>query len=108
MTGLVATLACLVIAGTADVTAVVLRSTIVQVNTPDGLRGRVNAAEYVVGASMPQVGNFRAGIVGSLTTPATSALSGGLTAALGSGLLALAFPSLVRYRSTATEKLPAR
>lgn len=63
--GLAATLVCLVIAGVADVSSVVLRSTIIQVETPDEFRGRINATEYVVGASMPQVGNFRAGVVGS-------------------------------------------
>lgn len=96
--GLVATLVCLVIAGAADVTSVVLRSTILQVETPEEFRGRMNATEYVVGASMPEVGNFRAGVVGSLTTPGVSALSGGLAATAGTALLALAFPALVGYR----------
>ncbi len=96
--GLVPTLACLVIAGAADVSSVVLRSTIVQLETPDELRGRMSATEYVVGASMPQVGNARAGVVGSLTTPGISALSGGLAAVAGAAVVALAFPALVRHR----------
>lgn len=97
--GLAATLTCLLVAGVADVTSVLLRSTIIQLGTPDEFRGRVTAAEYVVGASMPQVGNFRAGVVGSLATPGISALSGGLAAAAGSAVLALVFPTLPRYRS---------
>ncbi len=95
--GLVPTLACLLVAGVADVSNVVLRSTIVQVATPDAYRGRVSAAESVVGTSMPELGNFRAGAVGSLTTPGFSAAFGGFAAAAGTLALALAFPALVRY-----------
>jgi MFS family permease len=98
-----ATLACLAVAGLADVSSVVLRSTIIQTNTPDEFRGRVNAAEFVAGASGPQVGNFRAGVVASVSTPAISAISGGLAAAAGSAVLAVAFPALVRYRSKERE-----
>jgi MFS family permease len=105
--GLAPTLVCLVVAGTADVSSVVLRSTIIQVATPEEFRGRVNAAEFVVGASMPQIGNFRAGVVASLTTPDISAVSGGVTAALGSAALALAIPALVRYRTDSPAESPA-
>jgi MFS family permease len=94
-----ATLLCLVVAGLADVTSVVLRSTIIQMNTPDEFRGRVNAAEYVAGASMPQVGNFRAGVVASFSTPDISAVSGGLSATVGALLLSIGFPALMRYRA---------
>lgn len=100
-----ATLGCLFVAGVADVTSVVLRSTIIQTNTPEELRGRVNAAEFVAGASMPQVGNFRAGIVASISTPDISAVSGGLSAAVGSLLLAIGFPAFMRYR--ADQNVPA-
>jgi MFS family permease len=94
-----ATLLCLAIAGVADVSSVVLRSTIIQVATPDEFRGRVNATEYVAGGSMPQLGNFRAGLVAQASTPGISAFSGGLAAAAGSLILGFVFPALVRYRS---------
>jgi MFS family permease len=94
-----ATLLCLLVAGAADVSSVVLRSTITQTNTPDEFRGRVNAAEFVAGGSMPQIGNFRAGLVASVSTPDISAISGGLSAAAGSLLLAIFFPVLRRYRA---------
>lgn len=96
--GLAASLALLVLASVADVSSVVLRTTIVQVDTPDAYRGRISAAEYVVGAMCPQLGNARAGAVASLTTPNVSAVSGGLSCVVGAGLIALAFPALVRYR----------
>ena len=97
--GLALSVAMLTVAGAADVSSVVLRSTIIQIATPDAFRGRINAAEYVVGSSFPQLGNFRAGALGSLTTPAWSASIGGLMSFAGTAIIALALPALVRYRS---------
>jgi MFS family permease len=97
--GLAATLGCLALAGVADVSSVVLRTTLVQVATPDAYRGRISAAEFVVGAACPQLGSFRAGVVGSWSTPGISAISGGLACIAGSGLIALALPAFVRYRA---------
>jgi MFS family permease len=92
-------LALLAVAGVADVLSVICRSTIVQVVTPDRYRGRVNAADFVVGAAFPQVGNFRAGAIGSLTTPTLSAVSGGLAVVVGAALIRLTVPELARYDS---------
>jgi hypothetical protein len=88
----------LAIAGTADVISVVFRTTIVQVITPDRYRGRVSAAEYVVGVGCPQLGNFRAGAIGSLTSPTISAVSGGLATIVGATLVRLTVPAFVRYQ----------
>jgi hypothetical protein len=87
----------LAVAGAADTTSVVLRGSIVQTATPDRLRGRVSAADFVVGAAGPQLGNFRAGAVGSLTSPAFSAVAGGLATVVGAALIAVAVPGLSRY-----------
>src|SRR5215467_3962105 len=54
-------LAFLVVAGAADTVAVVSRSTIVQLHTPDALLGRVVAAEQIVGQAGPDVGSMRGG-----------------------------------------------
>jgi MFS family permease len=102
--GLAATLISLVLAGAADVSSVVLRTTIVQVATPDAYRGRVNAMEFVVGASCPELGNFRAGAVASLTSPGFSAVSGGLSCLAGAGVIALTMPALVRYRPAGVDR----
>lgn len=90
-------LALLAVAGAADTISVIFRSTIVQAVTPDRLRGRVTSVDFVVGAGAPELGNFRAGMVGSLATPAISAISGGIATVLGAGLLRLAVPALARY-----------
>jgi hypothetical protein len=52
-----------------------------------------------VGASCPELGNFRAGAVGSLTSPGFSAVSGGLSCIVGAGAIALTFPALAKYRA---------
>lgn len=69
-----------------------------QLATPDAYRGRSGAAEHVVGNACPQLGNFRAGAVASLTSPGFAAVSGGLAVVAGAGLVALALPAFVRYR----------
>lgn len=96
--GLAPTLALLAVAGAADVLAVVFRTSIIQLATPDSMRGRTSSAEMVVGAGFPQLGNFRAGVVASAASPGTAAFSGGLSAVLGAGLIALLLPAFTRYR----------
>ncbi|TNC29724.1 MFS transporter [Amycolatopsis alkalitolerans] len=68
----------LVLAGAADTVSVVSRGTVVQFHTPDRLRGRVSAAEQMVGMAGPDVGNMRAGLVAGATSGAAALLSGGL------------------------------
>ncbi len=92
------TLSLLTVAGAADTFTVVFRGTIVAAVTPDHLRGRVMAADYVVGAGGGQLGNLEAGALGSLTSPAISALSGGLATIAGAIVIGLALPAFTRYR----------
>lgn len=99
VSSLPATLTLLAVAGLADVSSVVLRTTIIQVATPDEYRGRVSSAEYVVGALCPQLGNFRAGAVATVTSPGISAVTGGLACIAGAAALAAGLPALVRYRT---------
>ncbi len=93
------TLAMLAIAGAADTFTVVFRGTIVQQTTPDEFRGRVTAADYVVGVSGGQLGNLEAGALGSLTSPAISALSGGLATIAGAIVIGLLLPAFARYQA---------
>ena len=93
------TLCLLAVAGAADTFTVVFRGTIVQQATPDELRGRVTAADYVVGAGGSQLGSLEAGALGSLTSPTVSALSGGLATIAGALVIGLALPAFSRYRA---------
>jgi MFS family permease len=96
-------LALLAVAGAADTISVIFRATIVQVATPDRLRGRISGVDFVIGAAGPQLGNFRAGAVASLTSPAASAVGGGLATFLGACVIRLALPALTRYTPAAEE-----
>jgi MFS family permease len=89
----------LAVAGAADMTNAVFRNTILQVNTPDELRGRVNGVAYVVGAGGPRLGDIEAGVVASLTSPAFSAISGGLGCLAGVVVLGLTRPALSQYEA---------
>ena len=101
--GLWLTLSLLAVAGAADAFTVVFRGTIVATVTPDRLRGRVMAADYVVGAGGAQLGNLEAGALGTLTTPVISALAGGLVTIAGAVVIALALPGFTRYRRQPAE-----
>ncbi len=94
------TLSMLAIAGAADTFTVVFRGTIVQQATPEELRGRVTAADYVVGAGGGQLGSLEAGALGSLTSPTISALSGGLVTVIGAVVIGIALPAFSGYRAT--------
>jgi MFS family permease len=95
------TLLALAIAGLADTFTVVVRGIIVQQETPDQFRGRVNAADFLVGAGGSQLGSLEAGLVGSLTTPVISALSGGLATVVGAAAIGALLPAFRRYRAPA-------
>jgi MFS family permease len=92
------TLLALGLAGLADTFTVVLRSTILMAATPAEFRGRVTAADYLVGAGGGELGSLEAGLVGSLATPVISALSGGLITVAGAIVIGAALPGFRRYR----------
>jgi MFS family permease len=100
--GLWLALGLLAIAGAADTFTVVFRGAMVQTITPDEFRGRVTAADYVVGAGGGQLGNLEAGALGSLTSPVVSALTGGLVTIAGALVIGLALPAFARYRFEAS------
>jgi MFS family permease len=92
------TLGLLAVAGAADTFTVVFRGAIVTAAAPGQLRGRIMAADYVIGAGGGQLGNLEAGALGSLTSPTVSALTGGVVTVAGAIVIALAMPAFYRYR----------
>ena len=89
----------LALAGAADFLSALWRSAIVLTTTPDAMRGRVTGIEFTQVAAAPTFGNLEAGVVASVTSLRFSIVSGGLACVAGCGLLALAFPALLRYRA---------
>ena len=90
-------LLCLAIAGAADVFSAVFRSTLVQLDTPDEIRGRVMSIHILVVTSGPRLGDIEAAVVASLTTPQFAVVSGGILCVAGVGVVARRFPELARH-----------
>jgi MFS family permease len=63
--------------GLTDVVGEVLRSTVVQLRTPDELRGRVTALNSVFATGGPQLGQLTSGAMGSLIGPTHAAVAAG-------------------------------
>ncbi len=87
-------LAALIILGGADMLSVYVRQTLVQVVTPDAMRGRVGAASSVFIGASNELGEFESGIVARLLGPVLGALAGGIGALMVTGLWAGLFPAL--------------
>jgi MFS family permease len=72
-------LAALVVMGASDSISVVIRQTMVQIRTPDAMRGRVYAVNSMVTITSNQLGDFRAGAAAALFGTIPSVLIGGLS-----------------------------
>jgi MFS family permease len=72
-------LAALVVVGASDTISVVIRQTMVQIRTPDDMRGRVYAVNSMITISSNQLGDFRAGTAAALFGTIPAVLIGGLS-----------------------------
>jgi len=97
MHSLWAAAALLAVAGAADSVSAVCRSTINQTVTPDRMRGRMSAVFSLVVSGGPRVGDLESGAVAGAAGVRFSVVSGGVACMIGAGLIALAFPALIRY-----------
>lgn len=87
----------LAIAGMADMFSAVFRATIVQIATPDRLRGRLSAVHFIAVSSGPRLGDVEAGTVASLASTQFSVVSGGLAAIIGAIIVVFAIPTFMRF-----------
>jgi MFS family permease len=94
-------LALLAIAGAADVISAVFRNTILQVNVPDALRGRLSAVHIAVVTGGPALGDAEAGAVAALASPPFAVVSGGVACMAGVAVLHRLFPELAAYDAAA-------
>ncbi|GAA0847845.1 MFS transporter [Cupriavidus pauculus] len=67
----------LVILGASDMISVVVRQTLVQLDTPDDMRGRVGAVNSVFIGASNQLGEFESGVTAALLGPVGAVLLGG-------------------------------
>lgn len=87
----------LAVAGAADVLSAVFRSTIVQLTTPDELRGRVSSIHILVVTSGPRLGDIEAAAAAAVIGAQASVVSGGILCVIGVAVVAKLFPELGRH-----------
>jgi MFS family permease len=100
-TNLALAVAFLAAAGAADMVSAVYRSTILQVATPDAMRGRLQGVFFAVVAGGARLGDVEAGGAAALVGTDAAAWSGGILCLVGLAALAVAFPVFARYTAPA-------
>ena len=89
-------MACLFLTGVFDNVSVVIRLTLEQTITPDHLRGRVSAINYVFVGFSNEFGAFESGATAALLGPTLSVIGGGLATLLVVSIVRAAWPQLFR------------
>jgi MFS family permease len=77
-TSIVLSVVMLIILGASDTVSVVVRSSLVQLLTPDHMRGRVNAVNSLFIGTSNQLGEFRAGVFAGFIGPVAAVAVGGI------------------------------
>jgi len=85
----------LFVLGASDVISVVIRSTLVQLNTPDYMRGRVSSVNMIFIGTSNQLGEFESGLTASLLGTVPAAFIGGIGTILVVMLWMKFFPSIL-------------
>jgi MFS family permease len=86
----------LALSGCADMVSVVVRQTLMQIETPNAMRGRVSAVNSVFIGASNQLGEFESGATAALLGPVGSVAAGGVATLLVAGLWLRGFPALAR------------
>jgi MFS family permease len=95
-TSFLLSLAALAVTGAADMVSMVVRQTMVQLETPDHMRGRVSAVNSVFIGASNQLGEFESGATAAALGPVGSVVLGGVGSVLVAILWWRWFPQLVR------------
>jgi MFS family permease len=89
-------LACLFLLGLSDMVSVVVRASLLQLGTPDAMRGRVSAVNSLFIGTSNQLGEFESGITAGLFGAVTSVVAGGAATVAIALLWTRIFPSLAK------------
>lgn len=84
----------LALMGACDMVSVYIRETLIQIWTPDEVRGRVNAVNMVFVGASNELGEFRAGVMAAVIGTVAAVTVGGIGTMAVSGLWAKWFPEL--------------
>ena len=80
--------------GGLDGISMIIRSTLVQLRTPDEMRGRVSAVNSVFIDMSNELGGFESGALAALVGPVTAVVAGGVGTVVVVSAVALAWPEL--------------
>ncbi|MBX3594036.1 MFS transporter [Sphingomonas sp.] len=92
-------LVALVALGAFDMVSVYVRSSLIQLYTPDSMRGRVGSVSTLFISSSNELGEARSGFLAALIGPVVATVGGGIAAVLVTALWAHIFPQLRRART---------
>ncbi|MDB5870522.1 MAG: major facilitator superfamily 1 [Polaromonas sp.] len=106
-TSFVLSLLALGVSGGADMVSVVIRQTLMQIETPNDMRGRVSAVNSVFIGASNQLGEFESGATAALLGPVGSVVAGGIGTLLVAALWFKGFPALA-LRDRMTDSSPPR
>ncbi len=95
-TNLALSLAALTVLGAADMISVFVRSSLIQLHTPDAMRGRVSSVSMMFVSASNELGEFESGLTAAWLGPVEAVVAGGIGALLITGLWAWGFPELRR------------
>jgi MFS family permease len=95
-TSLQMAVASLFVLGAADMVSVYVRASLIQLHTPDAMRGRVSAVSLVFISASNELGEFRAGTLAAAIGAVQATVLGGVLALAVTALWALWFPALRR------------
>jgi len=91
---LVLSLISLLLVGACDMVSIVIRGTLVQIATPDSVRGRVNAVDMIFIGASNELGEFESGVTAHWFGTVAAVILGGVGTLLVVGLWAWIFPEL--------------
>ncbi len=91
--------ACLALLGSADMVSVYVRQSLIQLYTPDAMRGRVGAASTLFISASNELGEAESGFLAALIGPVVAVVAGGVGAIMVTLLWARWFPELRRART---------
>src|SRR5205814_1995794 len=86
----------LAVTGALDNVSVVIRGTLVQMLTPDSMRGRVSAVNTIFIVSSNELGAFESGVTAALVGPVVSVVGGGIGTLLVVAWVAARWPAVRR------------
>ncbi|MDK9720699.1 MAG: MFS transporter [Rhodospirillales bacterium] len=95
-TNFLLSMAALMVLGAADIVSVIIRQTLVQLKTPDVLRGRVSAVNLIFITSSNELGEFESGFTAALFGAVPAVVLGGIGSLGVAAIWAWKFPSLRR------------